>query len=127
MTGRPSRRKSRIFTVRPVSSRNGRSTGSWAFRCGSMSTFFRIAGASFDGSALDKSTEALAIEMAKQGHPFAHATPRLTRDAVAQRVDVAFVIDEGQRSYVERIEIHGNNKTRDYVIRREFDFGEGLE
>jgi outer membrane protein insertion porin family len=82
-------------------------------------------GASFDGSALDKSTEALAIEMAKQGYPFAHATPRLTRDAVAQRVDVAFVIDEGQRSYVERIEIHGNNKTRDYVIRREFDFGEG--
>ena len=82
-------------------------------------------GASFDGGALDKSTEALAIEMAKQGYPFAHATPRLTRDAVAQRVDVAFVIDEGQRSYVERIEIHGNNKTRDYVIRREFDFGEG--
>jgi outer membrane protein insertion porin family len=82
-------------------------------------------GASFDGSALDKSTEALAIEMAKQGYPFAHATPRLTRDAAAQRVDVAFVIDEGQHSYVERIEIHGNSKTRDYVIRREFDFGEG--
>jgi outer membrane protein insertion porin family len=79
----------------------------------------------FDGSALDKSTEALAIEMAKDGYPFAHATPRLTRDAITQRIDVAFVIDEGQRSYIERIEIHGNMKTRDYVIRREFDFGEG--
>ncbi len=82
-------------------------------------------GAIFDGSALDKTTEALAIEMAKQGYPFAHATPRMTRDAIAQRVDVAFVVDEGQRTYVERIEIHGNSKTRDYVIRREFDFGEG--
>jgi outer membrane protein insertion porin family len=82
-------------------------------------------GATFDGGALDRTTEALAIEMSKLGYPFAHATPRTTRDAVAQRMDVAFVIDEGPRTYVERIEIHGNSKTRDYVIRREFDFGEG--
>jgi len=82
-------------------------------------------GAVFDGSALDKTTEALALEMAKLGYPFAHAVPRITRDAIALRTDVAFVIDEGQRTYVERIEIHGNTRTRDYVIRREFDFGEG--
>jgi outer membrane protein insertion porin family len=82
-------------------------------------------GGVFDGSALDKTTEALAVEMAKLGYPFAHAVPRITRDAIALRTDVAFVIDEGQRSYVERIEIHGNTHTRDYVIRREFDFGEG--
>ncbi|WP_312002462.1 outer membrane protein assembly factor BamA [Bradyrhizobium hereditatis] len=82
-------------------------------------------GAVFDGNALDKSTELLAIEMAKLGYPFAQATPRLTRDAVAQRVDVAFVIDQGSRAYVERIEIHGNTRTRDYVIRREFDIAEG--
>jgi len=82
-------------------------------------------GAMFDGSAVDKTTDALAIEMAKLGYPFAHATPRMVRDAIAQRVDVIFVVDEGQRTYVERIEIHGNTRTRDYVIRREFDFGEG--
>jgi outer membrane protein insertion porin family len=82
-------------------------------------------GGMFDGSALDRSTEALAAEMAKLGYPFAHAEPRTVRNADARSVDVAFVIDEGQRAYVERIEIHGNLKTRDYVIRREFDFGEG--
>jgi outer membrane protein insertion porin family len=82
-------------------------------------------GAMFDGGALDKTTEALAIEMAKLGYPFAHATPKLMRDAVALRVDVAYAIDEGQRTYIERIDIHGNTRTRDYVIRREFDFGEG--
>jgi outer membrane protein insertion porin family len=82
-------------------------------------------GASFDGGALDKTTDALAIEMAKLGYPFAHATPRLARDAIAQRVDVTFMVEEGQRAYVERIEIHGNSRTKDYVIRREFDFGEG--
>jgi outer membrane protein insertion porin family len=79
----------------------------------------------FDGSAMDKTTEALAVEMAKLGYPFAHAEPRIVRDAAARRIAVAFVIDEGQRTYVERIEIHGNTRTRDYVIRREFDFGEG--
>ena len=82
-------------------------------------------GAMFDGSALDKTTDALATAMAKQGYPFARATPRTVRDPLTRRVNVAFVIDEGPRTYVERIEIHGNSRTRDYVIRREFDFGEG--
>jgi outer membrane protein insertion porin family len=82
-------------------------------------------GAVFDGSALDKTTEALAIELAKLGFPFAQAVPRTTRDAAAKRIDVAFTIDQGPRTYVERIEIHGNTRTRGYVIRREFDIAEG--
>jgi len=82
-------------------------------------------GAVFDGNALDKTTELLAIEMAKLGYPFAQATPQLTRDVTAQRIDVAFVIEQGPRTYVERIEIHGNTRTREYVIRREFDIAEG--
>jgi outer membrane protein insertion porin family len=82
-------------------------------------------GAVFDGNALDKSSEVLAVELTKLGYPFAQAAPRVTRDAAAQRIDVAFVIDQGPRTYVERIEIHGNARTRDYVIRREFDIAEG--
>src|SRR6195256_4064747 len=82
-------------------------------------------GAVFDGNALDKTTETLAVEMAKLGYPFARATPRLDRDAAAQRVGITFAIDQGPRTYVERIDIHGNIRTRDYVIRREFDIAEG--
>jgi outer membrane protein insertion porin family len=82
-------------------------------------------GAVFDGNALDKTSDVLAIELAKLGFPFAQAVPRTTRDAAAKRVDVLFTIDQGPRSYVERIEIHGNTRTRDYVIRREFDIAEG--
>jgi outer membrane protein insertion porin family len=82
-------------------------------------------GARFDGNALDKTDEVLAIELAKLGFPFAQAVPRTTRDADARRIDVAFVIDQGPRTYLERIEIHGNTRTRDYVIRREFDIAEG--
>ena len=82
-------------------------------------------GAVFDGGALDKTSEVLAIELAKLGFPFAQALPRTTRDAAAKRIDVAFTIDQGPRTYVERIEIHGNMRTRGYVIRREFDIAEG--
>jgi outer membrane protein insertion porin family len=82
-------------------------------------------GAVFDGGALDKTTGVLAIELAKLGFPFAQAVPRITRDAAAKRIDVAFTVDQGPRTYVERIEIHGNTRTRGYVIRREFDIAEG--
>ncbi len=40
-------------------------------------------------------------------------------------VGVVFVVDEGTRAYIERINIRGNTRTRDYVIRREFDISEG--
>jgi outer membrane protein insertion porin family len=82
-------------------------------------------GASFDGTALDKTDDVLAIELAKLGYPFAHVTPRTMRDTTARRIDVALEIAEGARSYVERIDIHGNTRTRGYVIRREFDIAEG--
>jgi outer membrane protein insertion porin family len=82
-------------------------------------------GAIFDGNALDKTSELIATELAKLGFPFAQAVTRTTRDPDARRIDVALVVDQGPRTYVERIDIHGNTRTRDYVIRREFDIAEG--
>jgi outer membrane protein insertion porin family len=82
-------------------------------------------GALFDGNALDKSNDAVGIELAKLGFPFARVVPRIARDAGAKLVGVTLVIDQGPRTYVERIDIHGNTRTRAYVIRREFDIGEG--
>jgi outer membrane protein insertion porin family len=82
-------------------------------------------GAVFDGNALDKTSDTIATEMAKLGFPFAQAVSHTTRDPDARRIGVALVIEQGPRAYVERIEIHGNTRTRDYVIRREFDIAEG--
>jgi outer membrane protein insertion porin family len=82
-------------------------------------------GAAFDGNALDKTTEVIATEMAKLSYPFAQAVTRTTRDPDARRIDVVLEINQGPRTYVERIDIHGNTRTRDYVIRREFDIAEG--
>jgi outer membrane protein insertion porin family len=83
------------------------------------------AGAQFNGTALDKSNDKLATELAKLGYPFARAQLRSSRDAVAHRIDVTFAIEQGPHAYVERIDIHGNTRTRGYVIRREFDIAEG--
>ncbi len=40
-------------------------------------------------------------------------------------INLVFGVEEGSRAYIERINIIGNTRTRDYVIRREFDIGEG--
>jgi outer membrane protein insertion porin family len=82
-------------------------------------------GARFDGSALDRNNEKISTELAKLGYPFARVQARNIRDEAARRIDIAFTINQGPRAYIERIDIHGNTKTRGYVIRREFDIGEG--
>ena len=40
-------------------------------------------------------------------------------------VNMIFMVEEGPHAYIERINIRGNTRTRDYVIRREFDIVEG--
>ena len=65
------------------------------------------------------------MQLAKSGEPFADVVVHNQRLAGSHQINLVYTIDQGKRLYVERIEIHGNTKTRDAVIRREFDFGEG--
>lgn len=74
---------------------------------------------------LQRSAEDMAYEATGQGYSFADVRPRLDRDISTGSFNVTYLVDEGARIYVERINITGNIKTRDYVIRRELDFGEG--
>lgn len=67
----------------------------------------------------------ISRRVASQGYPFARVTPRGNRDLGNGTIAVDYLVDQGERAYVERIEIRGNTRTRDYVIRREFDLGEG--
>ena len=67
----------------------------------------------------------ISQSVAAKGYPFARVTPRGNRDIGSGTIAVDYLIDQGERAYVERIEIRGNTRTRDYVIRREFDIGEG--
>ncbi|HXX49952.1 MAG TPA: outer membrane protein assembly factor BamA [Xanthobacteraceae bacterium] len=79
----------------------------------------------YDADAVDKSVDNLAMALAKAGEPFASVAPHTERRADRRSIDISYRIDQGKRVYIERIEIRGNIKTRDEVIRREFDFGEG--
>jgi outer membrane protein insertion porin family len=79
----------------------------------------------FNSSDVEKSVENITIELSRLGYVFAQVRPRGDRDYTNHTITLTYVIDEGPRAYVERIDIRGNTKTRDYVIRREFDISEG--
>jgi outer membrane protein insertion porin family len=83
------------------------------------------AGATYNQSQMDKTVERLTLSVSEQGLPFARVRPRAARDAAARVINVTYLVDEGPHVYIERINIIGNMRTRDYVIRREFRLAEG--
>ncbi|HKS85646.1 MAG TPA: outer membrane protein assembly factor BamA, partial [Pseudolabrys sp.] len=79
----------------------------------------------YNSDAVDNTVEAMLVRLARHGQPFAVVKPEPERVSGQPLVNLGYRIEEGPRIYVERIEIHGNKKTRDNVIRRELTFGEG--
>ncbi|MGV8937044.1 MAG: outer membrane protein assembly factor BamA [Allorhizobium sp.] len=69
--------------------------------------------------------EAISRRVSGAGYPFARVVPRGDRDLQNNTIGVTYMVDQGERAYVERIEVRGNTRTRDYVVRREFDISEG--
>jgi outer membrane protein insertion porin family len=82
-------------------------------------------GSVYNAEAIEKSVEDMTVEMSRRGYPFAQIRPRGDRDDPNRRISVVFVVEQGARGYIERINVRGNTRTRDYVIRREFDLAEG--
>ena len=82
-------------------------------------------GDSFNADLIDKSADAMSRDLARYGKPFADVKPELVRSADRRAVDVIYRVSKALPLYVERIEIHGNTTTRDNVIRREIEIGEG--
>jgi outer membrane protein insertion porin family len=83
------------------------------------------AGATYDQSAMDRTVERLTLAVSEQGFAFARVRPRAVREPGTRVINVTYVIDQGPRIYIERINISGNLRTHDYVIRREFRLAEG--
>jgi outer membrane protein insertion porin family len=79
----------------------------------------------YNAELIEKTVEDMTVEAAKQGFAFASVRPGADRIAQTRTINLSFTVEEGQRTYIERINIRGNNKTRDYVVRREFDVAEG--
>ena len=92
----------------------------------SLARFSRVSvGSLYNAEALEKSVEEMQIEASRRGYAFAVVRPRGDRNFEAHTVSIVFTIDEGPRTYIERINMRNNTRTRDYVIRREFDISEG--
>jgi outer membrane protein insertion porin family len=79
----------------------------------------------YNADDVEDTIQELTDAVGNLGYAFVDIRPRLARDREARRVDVIFQIDEGPKVYVQRIDIVGNVRTLDKVIRREFRLVEG--
>ncbi len=79
----------------------------------------------YNADKIDNTIKALTDAAGNRGYAFVNIEPRVQRNGQAHTIDVTFDVKEGPRVYVERIDITGNQRTLDKVIRREFRLMEG--
>ena len=83
------------------------------------------AGAVYDVRDVNRSITAMTEYLGTFGFAFVDIRPQITRRATDRRLDITFKIGESAKAFVERIDIGGNLRTLDRVIRREFELVEG--
>jgi outer membrane protein insertion porin family len=79
----------------------------------------------YNALKVEKTMDNLALEASKQGFVFAKVEPNVVPNPTNQTVNITYAITEGTRAYVDRIDIVGNTRTEDEVIRREMRIYEG--
>ena len=79
----------------------------------------------YNAQQVEDSISLLTNTLGTRGYAFVEVKPDITRNRQNHTVDITFNAQEGPRVYVERIEIVGNTRTLDKVIRREFQLVEG--
>lgn len=79
----------------------------------------------YSQDAVQKAIDALTNAAGTQGYAFAEVHPRIKRDVKRRTIDLSFEIVQGPRVYIEKINISGNTRTLDRVIRRQFRLQEG--
>ncbi|MEQ8664497.1 MAG: outer membrane protein assembly factor BamA [Rhodospirillales bacterium] len=79
----------------------------------------------YDAAEVDEIIDDLSDQVGNLGYAFVDVRPRIQRNRAEHTIDVTFEVNEGPRVFVERIDIVGNVRTIDKVIRREFRMVEG--
>ncbi len=82
-------------------------------------------GAIYEDEKIEQATDALTFAAGAAGFAFVDVRPKYTANRETKTVDVTFQVKEGPRVYVDRVDIIGNTRTLDYVIRREMNVAEG--
>ena len=83
------------------------------------------AGDYYDGDLIERSTQAIADSANLRGFPFVDVQPQIERDRENNTIAITFQVAEAPRVFIDRIDIAGNTRTQDRVIRREFRIAEG--
>ncbi|MFC3051095.1 outer membrane protein assembly factor BamA [Kordiimonas pumila] len=82
-------------------------------------------GMTYNAEAIEKTIESLTNAAGLLGYAFVDVRPQIKRDRETRKIDITFKVLDAPRVYVERINIKGNVRTLDRVIRREFRLQEG--
>jgi outer membrane protein insertion porin family len=82
-------------------------------------------GTVFQGKLIEDAIDAMTYVAGTVGYANVDITPRVERDRENRVVNITFEVNEGPRVFVERIDIVGNTRTLDRVIRREMRINEG--
>ncbi|WP_397473217.1 outer membrane protein assembly factor BamA [Pusillimonas sp.] len=76
-------------------------------------------GSTFSAATTNETAKAITDYLGTLGYAFANVNPNPELDREAHEADLTFYVDPGRRVYVRRIQIGGNTRTRDEVVRRE--------
>ncbi|MBL6935059.1 MAG: outer membrane protein assembly factor BamA [Alphaproteobacteria bacterium] len=79
----------------------------------------------YDAEDLEETINNLTDYAGQFGYAFVDVRTRVKRDREKHALDINYIVNEGPRVYVEEINIFGNKRTLDKVIRREFKLVEG--
>ncbi len=90
-----------------------------------LSELYTQQGSTFCAKDVEKTVTKLTEAISSQGYAFAEVVPNINKDREKRTISISYEIKEGPRTYVERIDILGNDRTRDEVIRREMRIQEG--
>ncbi len=84
-----------------------------------------VSGDWYSSRKIEETVRKLTEASGDFGYAFVEVRPQIRRNREANTIDIVFEIQEGPRVFVERIDIRGNSRTLDKVIRREFRLVEG--
>ena len=82
-------------------------------------------GETYNADKVEDSIQNLTFELGRLGYAFVDVRPEIERDRESRQISVNYSVDEGPRVYVDRINIVGNVRTLDRVVRREMRLAEG--
>ena len=84
-----------------------------------------VEGDTYNADKIETSVQKINFELGKHGYAFVNVRPRVSRNRETLTIELVYEIRKSPRVYVEKINITGNVRTLDYVIRREFELAEG--